>query len=205
MTACSTQRSTLTLLEVFLVGCLLAVCPAAWLAGCAPAQDPSVLVIVNGRVITEGEFEFRWSELSESVRARYEREGGKRKFLEDMIARELLLQEAHRLGLDKEPTFRERTERYKEQLLLDHLMRTALSEPVQIADAELEAYYASHLAHAAEKAARERLRQELYAEKHRQRFEDYLSKLRKTATIRMAEAAKFVTEGAGKLPRVPTP
>ncbi len=203
MIGCSRQRSALAFLEALLVGSLLAFAPVAWLSGCAPAQDPSVLVIVNGRPITESEFEFRWSELPESVRARYEHEGGKRKFLEDMIARELLLQEARRLGFDKEPNFRERTERYKEQLLLDQLMKMALSEPVQIADAELEAYYASHAAQAAEKAARDRLRQELYAEKHRQRFEDYLSKLRKTATIRIAEAAKFVTEDTGKPSRVP--
>jgi peptidyl-prolyl cis-trans isomerase C len=190
-------------LAALLVGWVLAFGPVAWLSSCAPAQDSSVLVVVNGRPITEGEFEFRWSELPESVRARYEHEGGKRKFLEDMIARELLLHEARRLGLDKEPDFRERTERYKEQLLLDHLMKTALSEPVQIADAELEAYYASHSGQAAEKTARDRLRQELYAEKHRQRFEDYLTNLRKSATIRIAEATKFVTEGASKPPRVP--
>jgi len=203
MAECSTQRPAPARLEVLLLGCLLVFGPVTWLGSCAPAQDSSVLVVVNGRPITESEFEFRWSELPESVRARYEQEGGKRKFLDDMIARELLLHEARRLGLDKKPDFRERTERYKEQLLLDHLMKTALSEPVQIADAELEAYYASHSAQAAEKTARERLRQELYAEKHRQRFEDYLSNLRKSATIRMAEAAKFVTEDSGKPVRGP--
>ena len=54
-------------------------------------------------------------------------------------------------------------------------------------------------------AVRERLRQELYAEKQRQRFEALLAKLRGTAAIRMADASRFVTEDAGPLPVAPAP
>src|SRR5438132_14118933 len=68
-----------------MMGGLLA-CLVLAFAGCAPAsQDSPVLVIVNGKPITQREFDFRWSELQESTKARYPKEGGKRKFQVDMI------------------------------------------------------------------------------------------------------------------------
>jgi len=52
---------------------------------------------------------------------------------------------------------------------------------------------------------RERLRQELYAEKSRQRFAALLAKLRATAAIRMADASRFVTEDGGRPAAAPSP
>jgi peptidyl-prolyl cis-trans isomerase C len=130
--------------------CVLLVLGAAaglWvggLAGCAPRQDGAVVVIVNGRPITLSEFEFRWSELSEATRARYEKEGGKRKFLDDLITRELLMQEARKQGLDQSQSIRERTQRYKEQLILDELLKDTIKTKVEVSKEELEAYFAQH-------------------------------------------------------------
>lgn len=276
------------------------------LIGCGQATDESqVLVFVNGRPITHSEFEYRWSQLPESTRVHYSREGGKRKFLDDLILRELLLQEARKRGLDQSPALLERLERTKEQLVLDDLMKEALQTQVELSNDELEAYYASHadellggeqvraahivvatieqardLKHQLEQGAdfaklaqhfsldqatksrggdlgpsrrgalepevqaavralrpgmvsdpvktkagfhlikllgrehgdaqtpqlaRERLRQELYAEKRRQQFETFLSKLKASAAIRMAEASRYVTEDAGSLSGAATP
>ncbi len=276
------------------------------LAGCDLGVDESpVLVIVNGKPITQDEFEYRWSELPAAVQARYKSEGGRRKFLDDLISRELLLQEARKLGLDRTPRATERLERAKEQLALDELMKESVTAQVGLSKEELEGYYALHQAelHAADQiraahilvhseeqardlkrqldigadfaklavrfsldqatkykggdlgayrpgwvepavdaallalkpgmvsepvqtplgfhlvkligrepesaaevaAVRERLRQELYAEKQRQRFEALLAKLRGTAAIRMADASRFVTEDAGPLPVAPAP
>ena len=46
-------------------------------------------------------------------------------------------------------------------------------------------------------ALRERLRQELYAEKRQKQFGDYLANLRQSSTIRMADASRYVTEDTG--------
>ncbi len=277
-----------------------------WLAGCTPGADESpVLVIVNGKPVTQNEFEYRWSELPASVQARYKSAGGRRKFLDDLISRELLLQETRKLGLDRTPRAIERLERVKEQLALDELMKAAVTAQVALTKEELEGYYEIHQAelYAADQiraahilvkseeqardlkrqldlgmdfamlalrfsldqatkyrggdlgsyrpglvepavntallalkpgvvsepvetasgfhlvkltgrepegapaaaAVRERLRQELHAEKERRQFEALLSKLRGTAAIRMADASRFVTEDAGPLPADPAP
>ena len=42
------------------------------LTGCAPPPDEGVLAFVNGRQITQTEFDTRWGELAEATRARVE-------------------------------------------------------------------------------------------------------------------------------------
>jgi peptidyl-prolyl cis-trans isomerase C len=116
-----------------------------WLAGCSPLSDESpTLVIVNGKPITQSEFDSRWTELPPAARERYLRGGGKRRFLDDLVDRELLLQEARRQGLDQTPGARERLERAREQLALDELMRTMVKTQVEIPKEEWLAYYAKH-------------------------------------------------------------
>ncbi len=111
---------------------------------CAPQQEEPVLALVNGRAITQMEFDARWNELSEATRARYEKDGGKRRFLDELITRELLMQEARRLGLDQSDAIRDKAQRYKEQLILDELLKDRLKAKVELTQAELDAYYEKH-------------------------------------------------------------
>ncbi len=284
-----------TYLSVGLAGLLGS---ALWLlAGCAPPQDEAVLALVNGRTITQVEFDIRWNELSEATRARYNKEGGKRRFLDELITRELLMQEARRQGLDQNDDIRDRTQRYKEQLILDELLKERLREKVELTPAELAAYYDKHanellaplkvqvsqmllsnlpaardlkkqveaggdfakfaqrysidqktkakggdlgpygksvldpdvdaVVHTlkpgvvsepikteagyylvkvspldqetiqADFATRERLRQELLADKRRKRFEDVINDIRMKATVRLAEGSRYIAEDTG--------
>ncbi|HNG04273.1 MAG TPA: SurA N-terminal domain-containing protein, partial [Nitrospira sp.] len=82
-----------------LTGTALALCALGSLAGCTePPQEEPVIAMINGRSITQAEFDIRWEELSQATRARYEKEGGKRRFLDELIMRELLMQEARKQG-----------------------------------------------------------------------------------------------------------
>lgn len=270
-----------------------------WLmTGCTPPQEEPVLALVNGRTITQYEFDVRWNELSEATRGRYDKEGGKRRFLDELITRELLMQEARRQGLDQNDTIRDRAQRYKEQLVLDELLKDRLRAKVELSQAELDAYYEKH-AHQllaplkmqvsqmllnnypaakdlkkqietggdfakfaqrysiddktkskggdlgpyrkgllnpdvdavvqtlkpgiisepiktdagyylvkvspleketiqADLATRERLRQELLADKRRKQFEEVISDIRAKATVRLADASRYITEDTGK-------
>lgn len=299
--ALGTQHSALSTVRIVIV------CAMLGLPGCTPASsdESPVLAVVNGKPITQSEFDVRWAELPESRQVRYQREGGKKKFLEDMIARELLLQEARRLGLDQTTEVRERAQRFQEQLALDELMREMAKTHGQVSQEEMEAYYMAHssavlatehiraaqiivptavlaldvkrqleagadFAKLAQKfsidqatkfrggdlgpyrknaapqeieaailtqnpgvvsepiqvaagfalvkvtsrdpldarsahVARERLQQELSAEKRRKQFEEFLAALRSKAAIRMADASRIVPDAPGQVPGVPTP
>lgn len=253
-----------------------------------------MIAMINGRSITQSEFDIRWEDLSQATRARYEKEGGKRRFLDELIMRELLMQEARKQGLDQSDEIREKTLRYREQLILDELLKDRIKTKVEVSKEELDAYLGKHanqlLANPkvqvsimllpnvyaakdlkrqveaggnfarfalrysidersrakggdlgpykkgllepeldalipslhpgvisdpiktaqgyylvkvsplepeilqADQATRERLRQELLAEKRRKRLDDVFAELRTGATIRLADAARYVTD-----------
>lgn len=280
----------------FRLTCLvLGFCTIGPLAACTePPQDEPIVAMINGRSITQSEFDMRWAELSEATRARYEKEGGKRRFLDELIMRELLMQEARKQGLDQADDIREKTLRYREQLILDELLKDRIKTKVEVSKEELDAYLGKHAnqllanpkvqvsvmllpnvyaakdlkrqvegggnftrfalrysidersrakggdlgpyrkgllepelealipsLHAgvvsdpvktdkgyylmkvsplepeilqADQAIRERLRQELLAEKRRKRLDDIFAELRSGATIRLADAARYVTD-----------
>lgn len=114
-------------------------------SGCGQSsQESPVLAIVNGKSITLGEFDFRWSDLSESSKSRYQGENGKQKFLDELISQELLMQEAKKLGLEYSPDIRRRIQRFKEDLLLKEVMREAVRAKVEITEQELERHYQQH-------------------------------------------------------------
>jgi peptidyl-prolyl cis-trans isomerase C len=267
-------------------------------SSCTTQQEEPVIAMVNGRAITQIEFDVRWGELSEATRARYNKEGGKRRFLDELITRELLMQEARRQGLDQNDGIRDKAQRYKEQLILDELLKDKLQSKVELTQDELDAYYEKHARELldplkvqvsqmllpnlpaakdletqvnrggdfakfaqrysiddktkakggdlgpyrkgqvlpevdaaihtlkpgmvsapiktesgyylvmitpldkeiiqADLATRERLRQELLADKRRKRFEEVIADIRTNATIRLADASRYITEDTGK-------
>ncbi len=114
------------------------------LISCTPPPEESVLALVNGRQITQTEFETRWGELAEATRARYEKEGGKRRFLDELITRELLMQEARKQGLDQNDSIRDRAQRYREQLILDELLKDRIKAKIELSKEELDAFYEKH-------------------------------------------------------------
>ena len=128
----------LTLLSVAIGGTFLLV------AGCAPPPEEGVVAVVNGRQITQTDFDTRWGELAEATRARYQKEGGKRLFLDELITRELLMQEAGKLGLDQNNAIRDRAQRYREQLILDELLKDRIKAKVELSNEELGAFYEQH-------------------------------------------------------------
>jgi peptidyl-prolyl cis-trans isomerase C len=112
--------------------------------GCAPPPEEGVLALVNGRQITQTDFDIHWGELAEATRARYLKEGGKRLFLDELITRELLMQEARKLGLDKSDSIRDRAQRYREQLIIDELLKDRIKAKVELTNEELAAFYEQH-------------------------------------------------------------
>ncbi len=109
-----------------------------------PPSEERVVAFVNGRPITQTEFESEWTELPEATRARYEKEGGKPRLLSEVITRELLLQEARKQGLDQNDQIRDRARRYKEKLMLDELLKDRIKAKIELTKEELDAYYDKH-------------------------------------------------------------
>lgn len=115
------------------------------LAGCMPSSsEERVVAFVNGKPITQTEFDIEWTDLPEATKARYLKEGGKQIFLREMIDHELLLQEARKQGIDKSEAIRDRVRRYKEKLIKDELLKDRMNATVELTAEELSRYYDQH-------------------------------------------------------------
>lgn len=102
-----------------------------------------MLARVGDRVITLGEFQDRLEAQSPYLRQRFSSPERKREMLDTMIRFELLVQEARRLGLDRDPSMA----RLEMQALVDELLRTEVDAKVHledITDAEVRADYDAH-------------------------------------------------------------
>ena len=106
-----------------------------------PAQP---LAIINGKPITISEFDLRWSQLPEYARKKYPGVEGRKKFLDELIDREVLLQEAKKRGIDRDRTLLERLERFKERTILDMLMREEVDSRVIVSPEEIKAYHQAY-------------------------------------------------------------
>jgi peptidyl-prolyl cis-trans isomerase C len=109
-----------------------------------PEDSTKALAIINGKEIMAGEFDLRWSQLPEFARKTYAGPDGRKKFLEELITRELLLQEARKRGLDRDRALVERVERFKERSVLDQLMREEVDSRITVTLEEMKAYYAAN-------------------------------------------------------------
>jgi peptidyl-prolyl cis-trans isomerase C len=109
-----------------------------------PADPSKALAVINGKELTVGEFDLRWSQMPESARKSYDSPEGRKKFLEELITRELLLQEAKKRGLDRDRTLVERVERFKERSILDGLMKEEVDSRVTVTQDEVKAFYTTH-------------------------------------------------------------
>jgi peptidyl-prolyl cis-trans isomerase C len=123
---------------------LLAFLLAASACSDKPADPSKALAVINGKELTVGEFDLRWSQMPESARKSYDSPEGRKKFLEELITRELLLQEAKKRGLDRDRTLVERVERFKERSILDSLMKEEVDARVTVTQDEVKAFYATH-------------------------------------------------------------
>jgi len=114
-----------------------------FILGCSPKPqtDKKILAKVNNYEIGLNEFN---DEFNGSIFAKDKSAETKRNYLENIINRKLILQDAQKKGLDKDPEFLRTIERFWEQSLLKvalDLKTKELSEHITVTAAEVKAAY----------------------------------------------------------------
>ncbi|MCK5535046.1 peptidylprolyl isomerase [bacterium] len=102
-----------------------------------------VLVEVNNYWMTAEEFKGEVMNLSSTEKRKLATYQGKKQFLETIIEREILLQEAQKQNLDKDKDFMRTIEKYWEQALLQTLLKKKskeIKETVGVSDKEINGY-----------------------------------------------------------------
>ena len=126
--------------------------------------------------------------LSESEEMSF-RKQNYRKFLDEIIERELMIMEAENLGLHEDPAFLEAMRVFRLNLFLDRLRKEEVVKNVKITEDDILNYYREKL----KRGDREKPTQEeryaieraLYTEKLKEREKEYFKSLRRRARIKI--------------------
>ncbi|MBI3812675.1 MAG: peptidylprolyl isomerase [Nitrospirae bacterium] len=120
------------------------------LAACNRSTDPAVsardstLAQVNNTRITVDQFNQKWSQLPDGIRAAYSGPNGKKDFLGELITRELLLEKAHRMKLDQDKAVGDRVADFKDRLLLDAALHELVEKKIEVTEDDLTSYFNVH-------------------------------------------------------------
>jgi parvulin-like peptidyl-prolyl isomerase len=121
------------------VTCLLILLSTAFL-GAKAIQAATELARINGTVISLEDFNRRYKD---SLKYFQFKAPSKKNVLDDIIKRELGIQEAHKMGLDKDPNVIDRMNTVLYQAFLDKKL-TKEFDQIQVTDAEAHDYYAKY-------------------------------------------------------------
>lgn len=183
--------------------------------GCSKKEssDGAVLAKVNRTTITTSEFKKQLEELAPQMQQAVVSDPKARKeFLEDLIGIELVLQEAKRQGLDKEPEFKKRQDMLKKELerrvqedAKNELFNTVLKKEIgdkmtKIAaptDQELQEYFSKNRdkidaaagKRVSFKEVEQQLKMRLMQEKRRDLYLEYAKGLKAKAKITIDDKA----------------
>lgn len=112
-------------------------------AGCeekAKTTSP-VLVKVGNAAITQDDFIKEVTRIPEWAREQFSGKEGKDKFLEELIKRELVYQDAKKMKLDKDPEYVEKIKEFEKMNLISLILKKEVEEKAKVADAEVKEFF----------------------------------------------------------------
>jgi peptidyl-prolyl cis-trans isomerase C len=183
------------------------------LTGCNKGPDNTVLARVNRTKITAADFKRQLEDLQPQMQQAVASDPkARQEFLEDLIGIEVVLQEAKRQGLDKDPEFKKRQEMLRKEMerriqdearneLFNNLLKKELAEKLNSVtpptDQEVRNYYNKNIDKMRTpdgkklgfKEVEPQLKRRMLAEKQRDLYLEYAKDLRAKAKITVDQKA----------------
>lgn len=107
-------------------------------------QKGAYLAKVGNVKITQADLEREIKNLPDFAQKIFEGGSGKERFLNELIKKELLYQEALKKGLDKNPEYLKKVEDFKKITLIGQLLEKELESKAKVSDQDVKAYYENH-------------------------------------------------------------
>jgi peptidyl-prolyl cis-trans isomerase C len=107
-------------------------------------QKGTYLAKVGNTKITQADLERELKNLPEFAQKLFEGAGGKEKFLDELIKKELLYQEALKKGLDKDAEYLRKVEDFKKLTLIGQLLDREIETKAKVTDQDVKNYYEKH-------------------------------------------------------------
>jgi peptidyl-prolyl cis-trans isomerase C len=111
----------------------------------APKTGP-YLAMVGKTQITQADMEREIKGLPDFAQKLFEGPEGKEKFLNELIKKELLYQEALKRGIDKDAEYQKKVEEFKKLTLIGQLLEKEIESKAKVTEQDAKAYYEKHKA-----------------------------------------------------------
>jgi len=107
-------------------------------------QKGPFLAKVGNATITQADYDKEFKTLPEYAQQLFSDEQGKEKFLNEIVNKEMLYQEALKKGLEKTPEFQKKLDDFKKITLVTELFEKEIMSKANTSDQELKDYYDKH-------------------------------------------------------------
>jgi len=107
-------------------------------------QKGPYLAKVGNTKITQADMERELKNLPDFAQKLFADSAGKEKFLDELIKKELLYQEALKKGLDKNAEFQSKVEEFKKLTLISQLLEKEIEEKTKVTEKDVKDYYEKH-------------------------------------------------------------
>ncbi len=107
-------------------------------------QKGPFLAKVGKVKITQADLERELKNLPDFAQKIFEESGGKEKFLDELVKKELLYQEALKKGLDKDAKYLRKLEEFKKISLIGQLLEKEIESKTKVTEQEIKNYYDTH-------------------------------------------------------------
>ena len=186
-----------TLIAIALLGSLIA-CSKA---GEAPKKSTgNYIAKVNNVEITAKDLNEELKTLPPQVREMFSSKDGLEQFVDELIKKELLYQEAKKKGLDRSEKLRSKMEEFKKLMMIELLLEEAVEKKSEVSEKEARDFYEKNKKDFVldTKGKKEQiefekikglLMQKLASEKQKEIFESYISGLKNSNSIEINKEA----------------
>jgi peptidyl-prolyl cis-trans isomerase C len=112
-------------------------------AATAASDQEKIVAVINGETITKAKLDALYNAMPVQMRTQYEKAGGKMAFLDYLVEKRLLLQEAMKSGFDKRRDVQAALESAKDTALYNKYVHDIVAADV-VTPAEVRKYYDEH-------------------------------------------------------------
>jgi len=165
----------------------------SFLAGCSAennSPDKKVVAQVNKYKMTIEDLKYEFKNAPYDETAFLKTENGRKAYLDSLVEKQVLLQEAQRLGIDRERDFMKSIENYWEQALLRILLERKAKEIsglTHVYDNEVEKYYKDSGENQPFSRVKNEIRDMIKQKKETDAMDAWINDLKKRAYIKVDE------------------
>jgi len=177
---------------------ILLMAMAVFLFSCAEKESGGkYLAKVNNVFITEKDVTKEVDALPLEVREMFLAEANIEEFVEELVKKELLYQEAMKKGIGNSEEFRKKIEDFRKVMMIQLLLEDVIEKKADVTDKEVRDFYAKNKAglSVGKKGAvdfekvKGLIRQRLIADKQRELFDSYMAGLKDKNKVEVDKAA----------------